>query len=68
MEGKDREGLVGSGEIEFQQDSIPKKFQDRQREAARDGTASWMFPEQTTGSTACVQASQGVSVAEPDCQ
>lgn len=53
-------GWRGLAEIEFQQDSIPKKFQDRQREAARDRTGSWMFSEQTTGRAVCVRPGQGV--------
>lgn len=55
MEGKDREGFGGAPvEIEFQQDSIPKKIQDSQCEAAREQTRSWLLLEKTTGLKFCV--------------
>jgi len=51
----ENKSLSRQAEIQFQHGSIPKKFQDRQREAARDRARSWMFLEQTTGGRVCVQ-------------
>lgn len=51
--------------LNFNGTAFPKKFQDRQREAAGDGTRLWMFSEQTTGSTLCVRPGQR---AKLDCK